>query len=76
MPNHNGLLKDSDVEMLFGEYVFWLLHHKGDRKYKRAEQHLNTCEFTGWLDHVSTYPGAEARYRQMCRLWDVVPEAV
>ena len=71
--------KDRKVSELYGEYVFYLMHHDGSPSQKReireTDAALKREGFNGYGMGLDMWPLAAKRYLELCRDWNVRPEA-
>jgi len=70
---------DHAVSKLYGEYVFWLMHHDGTASQRREadklQKALDAKGFNGWGMAVYMWPMAAKAYNALCLEHGVEPEA-
>lgn len=79
-PTAEDFKSDPKAGKLYGQYVFWLLHHDGSPRQKgeakKAERALSAMGFNQWGLAVDNWPDAAREYIKLTRQFGIEPEAV
>ena len=79
-PGAEDFKSDPEAGQLYGQYVFWLMHHDGSpaqrNESKKLQRALTSKGFNQWGLAVDNWPDAAKEYLRLTRKHGIEPEAV